>query len=121
VLDGFTLIGAIGILNGTVFRVFRSCLISVISVDQWYVLPSRPYFTQVKCTGTLFDNLCSGEITLSCTHSSTVLPGFPNFHLWLTPFTPESENLRRCSGHVRPWESTHVYVTRAERVVLIWP
>jgi hypothetical protein len=50
------------------------------------------YFTQVKCTGTLFDNRCSGEITLSCTHSSTVLPGLPSFHLWLTPFTPESEN-----------------------------
>jgi len=79
------------------------------------------YFTQLKCTGTLFDNFCSGEITLSCTHSSTVLPGFPNFHLWLTALTPESESLRRCSGHVRPWESTHVYVTVAGRVVVISP
>src|SRR5690349_5689174 len=82
---------------------------------------ANSYFTQVKCTGTLFDSLCSGEITFSCTHSSTVLPGFPNFHLWLTPLTPGSENLRRCSGQVRPWESTHVYVTKAERVVVIWP
>lgn len=55
---------------------------------------NKLYFTQVKCTGTLFDNLCSGKVTLSCTHSSTVLPGLPNFHLWLTPLTPESENLR---------------------------
>src|SRR5690349_2880262 len=52
------------------------------------------YFTQLKCTGTLFDNFCSGEVTLSCTHSSTVLRGFPNFHLWLTALTPESESLR---------------------------
>src|SRR5579859_2952298 len=79
------------------------------------------YFTQVKCTGTLFDNFCSGEVTLSCTHSSTVLPGFPNFHLWLTALTPESESLRRCSGQVRPWESTHVYVTVVGRVVAISP
>jgi hypothetical protein len=43
--------------------------------------PENSYFTQVKCTGTLLDNLCSGEITFSCTHSSTVLPGLPNFHL----------------------------------------
>jgi hypothetical protein len=52
------------------------------------------YLTQVKRTGILFDDLASGEITLSCTHSSTVLPGFPNFHLWLTALTPESESLR---------------------------
>jgi hypothetical protein len=67
----------------------------------------------VKCTGTLFDNFSSGEITLSCTHSFTVLPGFPNFHLWLTALTPGSESLRRCSGQFRPWESTHVYATVA--------
>jgi hypothetical protein len=79
------------------------------------------YFTQLKLTGTLFDSLCSGEITLSCTHASTVLPGFPNFHLWLTALTPESESLRRCSGQDRPWESTHVYVTVAGRVVVILP
>jgi hypothetical protein len=29
----------------------------------------------------LFDDLSSGEVTLSCTHSSTLLPGLPNFHL----------------------------------------
>jgi len=52
------------------------------------------YFTQVKCTGTLFDNFCSGEITFSCTHSSTILPGLPNFHLWLTALTPGRESLR---------------------------
>ena len=79
------------------------------------------YFAQVKCTGTLFDNFCSGEITFSCTHSSTVFPGFPNFHLWLTALTPGSESLRRCSGQVRPWESTQVYVTVVGRVVAISP
>jgi len=82
---------------------------------------NKLYFTQVKCTGTLFDNFPSGEITLSCTHSSTVLPGFPNFHLWLTALTPESESLRRCSGQVLPCESTHVYVTVVGRVIVMSP
>jgi hypothetical protein len=41
----------------------------------------KNYFEQVKRTGILFDSFSSGEVTFSCSHSSTVFPRFPSFHV----------------------------------------
>src|SRR5713226_7383925 len=82
---------------------------------------SLSHFKQKASKGDLFETTSFGERTFNCSHTRTVSPGFPTFQVTDTSFEPARVNFKVCSGHVRPSELTHLYLTSAGPSVVMRP
>src|SRR5260370_8555828 len=69
----------------------------------------------------LFERTSFGEMTFSCSHTSTFSPGFPTCQVMDAFFEPAPRKVKVCSGQDRPSELTHVYLTSAGPSVVMAP